>query len=112
MQITARTSGNCTVLELSGKLVLGKDQIELRNAVRNATEKNPSKIILNLAKVTYVDSCGIGELVNTYTHLKNLGANLALTDLPRKVRILLDIARLTPIFGISNGEPEANANFG
>jgi len=87
--------------------VLGTDTIELRDAVRDAARDNPHKIILNLAKVTYVDSCGIGELISNFTHVRSLGGRLALTDLPEKVRILLDIAKLLPIFEILDSEPAA-----
>ena len=51
MQITARTSGNYTILKLDGRLVLGGALMELRNAVRDAARKHPSRIILNLANV-------------------------------------------------------------
>ncbi len=110
MQITTRTGCNCTVLELNGRLVLGEDQIELRNAVRDAAAQHSSKIILNLSKVTYADSCGIGELVSAFTHLKSLGGCLVLTDLPKRVRILLDRAKLTTVFEISDSEQAAMAN--
>ena len=105
MQITARTNGNGTVLELNGNLVLGGGLTELRDAVRNATSSHPEKIVLNLARVTYVDSCGIGELVNTFKHVKEQGGRLVLTKLPERVRILLDAAKLTPIFDVSDRNP-------
>ena len=104
MQITARTNGNGTVLELNGRLVMGRDLIELRDAVWDATGKHSKKIILNLAHVTYVDSCGVGELVNTFKHVKNQGARLVLAELPGRVRTLLDAAKLTPIFEVSESE--------
>ena len=110
MQITVRIIGNCTILELNGRLVLGTDLIDLRNAVRDAARDNPSKIILNLARVTYVDSCGIGELISTLTHLKNSGGNLVLTDLPKRVRTLLDTAKLIPVFEVSDSEQAALTN--
>ena len=107
MQITARTNGDGTILELNGKLVFGGDLIELRDAVRDATGKQPNKIILNLANVTYVDSCGIGELVSTFKHIKNQGGRLVLMNLPERVKILLDAAKLTPIFELSDGKQAA-----
>jgi anti-anti-sigma factor len=106
MQITAKTTDNCTVLELDGRLVVGKDQMELRSAVFDAAEKKSPKVILNLAKVTYVDICGIGELVNTFTHLRDRGRRLVLTNLSSKILLMLDLAKLTPIFGIPKGEPK------
>ena len=110
MKITARASGNCTILELDGRLIMGSDTMELRHAVREAARNNPQRIILNLAKVTYADSCGIGELVSSYSHIKGLGGNLVLTDLPGRVRNLLVIAKLVPIFEICDSEQAAIAD--
>jgi anti-anti-sigma factor len=110
MDIIARTSGDCTILELSGRLIVGQDAKDLRNAVREAAKINPQKIILNLANVTYVDSCGIGELVGNYSHVRSLGGNLVLMDPPERVRRLLAIAQLTPIFEIVDGKQAAGVD--
>ena len=110
MQITAKTSGNYTVLKLDGRLVLGMDLEDLRNAVRDAPGKHPKKIILNLANITYVDSCGIGELINAFKHIKNQGGRLVLTNLPKRVKILLDTAQLTKVFEVSESEQTATIN--
>jgi len=111
MQITAKKWSNCTVLDLNGRLVIGVDLVELRNAVHEATGNNPMKIILNLANVTYVDVCGIDELVNTLKYIKHQGGRLLLTNLPRRVRILLDTAQLTKAFEVPNSEQSAITNF-
>jgi anti-sigma B factor antagonist len=101
MQVTTRNIGNSAILELNGRLVIGMDILDLREGVRAAICQNRSKIILNLAKVSYADSCGVGELVRTLTHLKKIGVGLVLMDLPPKVRILLETAQLIPAFEIS-----------
>lgn len=111
MQITAKKWNNCTVLDLNGRLVIGTDLVELRNAVHEATGIKRTKIILNLANVTYVDVCGIDELVKTLIYIKNQGGRLLLTNLPRTVRILLDTAQLTKSFEVSNSEQPEIANF-
>jgi anti-sigma B factor antagonist len=104
MQITARTGGNSTILDLNGRLVLGGSLTELRNAVRDATGKHPEKLILNLGNVTYIDSCGIGELVTALKHVRSRGGRLVLTNLPRRVKILLDTAQLMKVFEVTDGE--------
>ncbi len=110
MQITVRNSGNYTILKLDGRLVLGTDLEDLRNAVRNVPGRHPKKIILNLADVTYMDSCGIGELITVFKHVKNHGGHLILTNLPRKIKILLDIAQLTKVFEVSESDQAAIIN--
>lgn len=112
MQIDTRIFGNHSIMALHGRLVLGKDLIEFRSAVRNVAEKRPEKITLNLANVTYIDSCGIGELVSTFTYTKDHGACLIMTNLPKKVRTLLDIAQLTEVLGVSDSERTPNMSSG
>jgi len=104
VQITTRTNGNGTVLELNGRLMWGASLAELHNAVRDAALRHPSKIILNLANVTDADFGSIGELIKAYKHVKNQGGRLELMNLPDRVRILLDVAKLSPIFELSDGK--------
>ena len=110
MQITASTNGNGTVLELNGRLVWGMSLVELRNAVRNAALGRPSRIALSFTNVTDVDFGSIGELINAFKHVRNQGGHLALMNLPERVRTLLDVAKLTPIFEVSDSNQAAIGN--
>lgn len=111
MEITTRTNGNCAVLDLDGKLVLGPATMELRNAVREAVKDNPDRIVLNLRKVTYTDSCGIGELVSSYSHVRKQGGSLVLLDPPRRIMSLLLLTKLETVFEIFEDETKAITDF-
>ena len=104
MQINTRITSNHSILELNGRLVLGKDLLELRSAVRDAAGKNPIKMTLDLENVTYIDSCGIGELVSVFKYVKSQGGCLVLTNLPKRIKILLDTAQLTKVLGVSDSK--------
>ena len=110
MQITSRTNGNGTILELNGRLMNGTNLVDLRIAVRNAVLKHPSRIVLNFTNVTDVDFGSIGELIHAYKCVKNQGGRLVLMNLPERVRILLDTAKLTPFFEISDSKQAAIVN--
>jgi anti-anti-sigma factor len=112
MQITTKTSSNGTVLELNGRFVRGMDLVDLHNAVRDAARTHPSRIVLNLANVTDVDFGCIGELVKAFKHVKNQGGHLVLTNLPRRVGVLLETAKLMPIFEVSKGKQVTIVNSG
>lgn len=112
MQITTRTNGNGAILELNGRLVRGMSQLELRNAVRDAALNRPPKIVLNFTNVTDVDFGTIGELINAFKHVRNRGGRLVLMNLPERVRILLDVAKLMPIFEVSDSKQAAIVNPG
>lgn len=107
MEITTRTVGKCKILDCKGKLILGPATAALRKAVRDGVEGGASKIVLNLAEVTYIDSSGIGEMISGYVHVKNLGGNMPLLHLNEKFHKLLVIAKLLVIFDVFDDERKA-----
>jgi anti-sigma B factor antagonist len=107
MEISVRTVGKCKILDCKGKLTLGPATAVLRKTVRDAVKDGTSKLILNLADVTYIDSSGIGEMIGGYVHVKNLGGNMPLLNLDEKFHNLLVIAKLLVIFDVFDDEQKA-----
>jgi anti-sigma B factor antagonist len=100
-----------TVLDLSGKIVLGEGSVTIRDAVRDVLAKGSNKILLGLADINYIDSSGIGELVSALTAVKNAGGSLKLLQLTKKVKDLLQITKLYTVFDIYDDEAEAIASY-
>ena len=69
--------------------------------------QNPKRLVLNLGKVSYMDSSAVAVLVELLR--KKKGGKVILTDLQPRVKGLLEIARLNSIFGIAANEAEAIA---
>ena len=67
LNISERQVGDVTVLDMDGKITIGEGSVALRTAIRRLLEEGKKKILLNLARVGYIDSSGIGELVSSYT---------------------------------------------
>ncbi|MBP1610428.1 MAG: anti sigma b factor antagonist RsbV [Acidobacteria bacterium] len=111
MKIEARTVGDITILDCSGKITLGEGTMAVRNTVRDILKANGKKIILNLADVNYIDSSGIGELVSTYTTVTNSGGQLKLLNLTKKIHELLAITKLLTVFQVFENEQAALASF-
>ena len=65
------------------------------------------KILINLRKVTIMDSSGIGELVSGYTTVKNQGGEVKLLNLTKKVHDLLQITKLYTVFEVFDDEATA-----
>lgn len=107
MKISARHREGVTILDVSGKITIGVGDVLLREAVREALDAGAHNILANLANVTTIDSSGIGELVSSYTSVKNKGGKLALFNLPAKVADLLQITQLITVFDIYDDEDEA-----
>lgn len=112
LEIHARQLGNIVILDLSGKITIGEGSNKLRDEVNRLLEAGQREIILNFAHATYLDSSGIGELISRHTTTKNQGGHLKLLHLPRKIKDLLVVTRLLPVFETFDDEQDAILSFG
>src|SRR3974377_394601 len=108
---TTREAGSVTIVDLSGRIALGEGSALLRKTVRDLLERGRSKIVLNLADVTYIDSSGIGELVSGFTAVRNRQGELKLLHLTKKVHDLLQITKLFTVFDVYTDEHTAVSSF-
>jgi len=99
------------VLDLKGRITLGEGSMQIRDAIRDLVGKGQKNILLNLGDVNYIDSVGLGELVAAYTTAKNVGAELKLLNLSKKVHDLLQLTKLYTVFEVYNDESLAIASF-
>ena len=111
LNIRERQAGDITVLDMDGRITIGEGSISLRSAVRRLLEEGKKNILLNLAGVGYIDSSGIGELVSSYTAIKNNQGQLKLLSLTEKLRDLLTITKLLTVFDAYDTEAEALESF-
>ena len=111
LHATYRDSGDVTVVDLGGRIVLGDGSALLRTTVRQLLDDNRVKILINLADVNYIDSSGIGELVSGFTAVRNRGGELKLLNLTKKVNDLLQITKLFTVFDVFNDEATAMRSF-
>jgi anti-sigma B factor antagonist len=111
LNISERQVGDVTILDLDGKVTIGEGSVALRTAIRRLLEEGKKKILLNLAKVGYIDSSGIGELVSSYTAINKEGGELKLLNLTQKIQDLLTITKLLTVFDVYESEEEALASF-
>jgi len=111
LHATHRDAGKVTVVDLSGRLILGDASALLRKTIRGLLEDQRKLILLNLADVDYIDSSGIGELVSGFTAVKNQSGELKLLHLTKRVRDLLQITKLYTVFDVYTDEGTALRSF-
>jgi anti-sigma B factor antagonist len=73
--------------------------------------KGNKKILLNLGKVDYIDSSGIGVLVSGFSTVRGQGGELKLVNLSKRIGDLLKITKLYTLFDIKDDEAAAVAAF-
>ena len=111
LKIDTREVAHVTILDIEGRIVLGDEIHDLREAVRDLIKQDKKKIILNLANVDYIDSSGVGELVGCFTTLRNAGGELKLLNLTQKVHDVLQVTKLYTVFDIREDEFTAVKSF-
>jgi anti-sigma B factor antagonist len=111
MTITTREVGHVTIVDIHGRITLGDETGKLREIVRQLIAIEKKKIILNLAHVDYIDSSGVGELVSSYTAVRNAGGELKLLGLTKKVHDVLYVTKLYTVFDIKDDEFNAVKSF-
>jgi anti-sigma B factor antagonist len=111
MTAGTRLVGGVTIVDLSGRIVLGDGSAALRDLVRNLISEGNKKVLLNLLNVDYIDSSGLGELVSAFTSMRSGGGELKLLNLTKRVQALLQITKLYTVFDITDDEATSLKSF-
>jgi anti-sigma B factor antagonist len=111
MDIKERVVDGVSVLDLSGKIVLGEGDGQVRERIKDLLSDGQKKILLNLGDVSYVDSAGLGALISSYTTTKREGGQLKLMNLTKRIQDLLAITKLITVFDTYDSEQEALDSF-
>ena len=112
MDIKERVVGGISILDLSGKIVLGEGDLQVKERIKDLLGDGQRKILLNLADVNYIDSAGLGALISSYTTVRREGGSLKLVNLTKRIKDLLAITKLITVFETFESEAEAIASFG
>jgi len=73
-----------TVVEIAGKVTIGYDA-KMREAILEATEAGAQNVLLNMQRVTKIDSSGIGELAAAHLRIRSGGGRFLLVGLSDKL---------------------------
>jgi anti-sigma B factor antagonist len=111
MKFSTRKAGDVIVIDVDGKILLGEGDVEIKQAVDDLLKKGHKKILLNLAKVPYLDSAGLGEIIRCFTALRKSGGHFKLLSPNERIKDLLGITKLMNVFDCYDNESAAIASF-
>jgi anti-sigma B factor antagonist len=111
MSTTIRQVGGVTIVDISGRIVLGEESAALRDLVCDLLSKGHKKILFNLGNVNYIDSSGLGHLVSAFTSVRKQAGELKLLNLTNKVHDVMQITKLYTVFDIMDDEGVAVKSF-
>ena len=109
LEINEKELRGTIILEPSGRLMLGQESMDFRAKVKEVLDKSDwikekwgwnTRIVLDLANLSFVDSAGLGALIAARTSAANRGAGMKLANLTKKLRDALTITKLVTVFDV------------
>src|SRR5688572_10947484 len=110
LEIREREVKGVLIFELSGALVFDDGTRMLRDVVRAAVAGGARACLLDMEGITYLDSGGVGTMVEVYRHVTRRGGQVKLLRPSACARRVLGITRLTAVFDIFDDEADAVRN--
>lgn len=111
LYIHERRERDVAVLDLKGRIRINGGTLALHRSIRCLVEEGKTKILLNLAGVTHIDSTGLGELISSYVTVSNKGGQIKLVHLTERLKDIMTITKLLTVFDVYDNEPDALASF-
>ena len=112
MNIKQQMKGDVLFIALSGKVIGGPELMEVKSVFQKAVDQEKSKVLLDLGKVSWMDSSGLGVIVSGHTTLSRAGGALRILNATKKINELFIITKLITIFETFTDEQEALNSFG
>lgn len=107
-----RTVGDVNVIDIVGRMTLGSRATDgMGEIVRDLLHAGKKKIVLNLDRVTYMDSASLGVLVAHYKRAAEKEGSVKLLKPNTKTLSILVMTKLNLVFDIFDDEPTALASF-
>jgi anti-sigma B factor antagonist len=111
MKLTSREESGITVLEPKGKIMGGPDATILHDHLHELIGQGRRNVVIDLSRVEWMNSTGLGILISGLTTLRNNGGELKLARVTDKIESLLTITKLITVFENFDEVDEAVKSF-
>lgn len=98
MGFTEKQIGQVLVIELEGELMGGPETERFREIIYEAIKNEKNKVVVDMIKVNWMNSSGLGMLMSALTSLRSSGGDLKLANVSESVRRPIKITRLDSVF--------------
>ena len=98
MKYNIKEQFNCVIIELKGNVMGGPDAEQFREKLHDLIEQDKKNVIVNLGKVKFINSSGLGIIIGALTTMRKAGGNLIICEADKKIENLLMITQLVSVF--------------
>jgi anti-sigma B factor antagonist len=107
LSITTRTQGDgISVVELSGRITLGKESGQIESTLIRLLSEGAKKFVIDLSKVDYLDSTGIGRIAYSFGKITQAGATARVSGAQG---LVMDLFRITRLDNVIRFFPDINS---
>ncbi len=89
---------NCVVFEIKGKIMGGPDAEVFRNDLQKLIDEDKKNVVIDLGKVNFMNSSGIGILIGGYKTMRANGGDIKLCNADKRITSLLMVSHLNTVF--------------
>ena len=111
MKIKQREANDVVILDVSGEMYGGPDNLKLREVAKQLAEEGKLKLLINFAKVKWIASTELGILVSTKVTYEGAGGVIKLCSLNERVLTLFQVTKINTTMPLYGTENEALAAF-
>jgi len=111
VKIKQKREGDVMVLHLSGKIMGGPDHEKFHTEVKTLIKEGSIDILLNMSKVNWINSTGLGVLVSAFHTLKKNGGQLKIAEVSERIDNILNVTQLKLVFETFETSAEGLASF-
>lgn len=98
MSFTISEKYNCVVIEFKGNVMGGPDTVSLNEKLHELIESGKTNVVVDLARVKFMNSSGLGMLIGALTTMRKAGGDLRIANASDKIESLLIVTKLITVF--------------
>lgn len=98
MRISVIERYGCVIVELKGNVMGGPDSEEFSKLLHSFVDEGKKNVIVDLGKVKFMNSSGLGMLIAGFTTMKRAEGDLRICQADKKIESLLVVTKLITVF--------------
>jgi len=98
MKYSINEKYNCIVIEMKGKIMGGPDAETFRNDLQKLIDQDKKNVIIDLGKVSFMNSSGIGIIIGGFKTMRANGGDIKLCNADKRLKSLLMVSHLNTVF--------------
>ena len=103
---------NSVVIEFKGNVMGGPDAVSLNEKLHELIDAGKNNIVVDLGKVKFMNSSGLGMLIGALTTMRKAGGDLRIANATDKIESLLIVTKLITVFKHYKSLDEAVESYG